>query len=73
MPVKVTKTVLDGITDVRDSGKTNMLDRNTVAKLCSDMGYYDAALWINDNKREYSEGVFNGFEVIEAEGKEDTS
>jgi hypothetical protein len=71
MPIKVSRAVLDGITAVRDSGKTNMLDRNSVAKLCSDMGYYEAALWVNDNKKEYAEGIFNGFEVEVAEGRGD--
>ncbi len=65
MPIKVPKPVLDGITAVRDSGATNMLDRPMVAHLCMDMGYHEAALWVNDNRKLYSEGIFQGFEAME--------
>jgi len=65
MPITVSKLVLEGITFVRDSGKVNMFDRPMVAKICMDMGYHEAALWINDNRKLYSEGIFQGFEATE--------
>lgn len=67
MAVKVSKNVHDGITAVRDSGELNMFDRDGVAKLCSNMGFYEAALWINDNKKEYANGIFEGFEIVDTE------
>lgn len=71
MPVKVPKSVLDGISAVQDSGRTNMLDRNAVVRLCMEFDFHKAALWINENRKEYAEGVFGGFEAIEDEGKGD--
>ena len=65
MPIKIPKNVLDGIAAVRNSGATNMLDRPMVAHICMDMGYNEAALWINDNKSEYANGIFQGFEAME--------
>ena len=65
MAISVSQAVLDGITAVRDSGKTNMLSRDVVAQLCAEMGHDEAAEWISDHKREYAEGVFQGFEVGE--------
>lgn len=65
MPVKVPQKVYSGIEAVRKSGKTNMLDRNAVQVLCSDMGYYEAVTWLEDNQREYASGIFVGFEVQE--------
>lgn len=63
MPIKVPQKVYDGIEAVRKSGKTNMLDRNAVQVMCNVMGFYDAVLWIEDNKREYAAAIFTGFEV----------
>ncbi len=65
MPIKVSQAVFDGITAVRDSGKTNMFDRPMVARLCMDMGFHEAALWVNDNKKEYANGIFQGFEAVD--------
>ena len=63
MPITVSRRVLEGITAVRDSGATNMLDRNAVAKVCGDKGFYDAAVWIQENRQEYAEGVIEGFQA----------
>lgn len=65
MPIKVPKPVLDGIAAVRNSGATNMFDRPMVAKLCAEMDFHEAALWVNDNRKLYSEGIFQGFEAEE--------
>ena len=65
MPIKVSQAVFDGITAVRDSGKTNMFDRPVVARLCMDMGYHEAALWVNDNKTEYANSIFQGLEAVD--------
>jgi len=65
MPVKVSQKVFDGIEAVRQSGLTNMLDRNYVQALCDKMGFYEAVIWIEDNKKEYARAIFEGFEIKE--------
>jgi len=64
MSVKVPQKVYDAIEAVRRSGLTNMLDRNAVQVLCDRMGFYEAVIWIEDNKQEYSKAIFEGFEII---------
>ena len=60
--VKVPNEVLKGIIAVRDSGLTNMLDRLMVARLAQEMGFGEAAWWVQTHHEEYAEGVFKGFE-----------
>lgn len=61
--VKVTSQVLEGIEYVRDSGETNMFDAKAVQKIASDEGYYQAVLWIEENKHAYIRGIIKGFEI----------
>jgi ribosome-interacting GTPase 1 len=63
--ITIPQSVLDGISAVWDSGQVNMFDRNTVAKICSDMGFFDAAVWIAENRTEYAQGIFQGFKAVE--------
>ena len=65
--VKVPNEVLKGIIAVRDSGLTNMLDRPAVVQLAAEMGYDEAARWIEACPTEYALGVFHGFEGHENE------
>jgi len=67
MAVKIPQKVFDGIEAVRQSGLTNMLDRNYVQVLCDKMGFYEAVIWIEDNKKEHARAIFEGFEVIKEE------
>ncbi len=62
--VVVPKDVLQGITAVRDSGLTNMLDRPTVAQLAEQKGFEASARWMRTHRREYAQGIFNGFEAL---------
>lgn len=59
--VIVPRDVLDGIMAVRDSGATNMLDVNTVIYYCKRMGFRTAAKWIKENRSQYVQGIFKGF------------
>ncbi len=59
--VAVPREVYVGILAVRDSGATNMLARDEVARIAEEMDYPEAADWIRTYKRDYSRGVFNGF------------
>jgi len=63
--VKVPKEVLAGITAVRDSGLTNMLAAPVVIRLAREMGFHEAARWIQTNTARYAELVFPGAEVEE--------
>ena len=61
--VLIPAAVLKGIEAVRRSGRTNMLDRVAVAAIALELGYVEAAFWIEDtaNRKAYAEGIFNGF------------
>ena len=65
MTVRIPRLVYEGIEAVRQSGRTNMLDRTTVQRLCMKLSYYNAVVWLELNKREYAKGIFEGFEVEE--------
>ena len=65
--IRVPKDVLDGLEAVRQSGLTNMLDRPVVARLAEEMGFEDAAEWVEAHRKEYAEGIFRGFEAEEDE------
>jgi len=62
-PVAVPRTVYDGIAAVKDSEMFNMLDLPAVAGLARQMGFDDAADWLNDrsNRTAYAQGIFRGF------------
>ncbi len=61
--VPVPKAVLEGIAAVRESGMFNMMDLPAVAGLARQMGFDEAADWMNDrrNRSTYSLGIFRGF------------
>ena len=61
--VAIPAEVLQGIEAVRQSGRTNMLDRNTVATIALELGFVDTAFWLEDkaNHKTYAEGIFRGF------------
>lgn len=67
--VPVPESVLQGIAAVRDSGRTNMLDVQTVAALALEMGHPEAAIWIDENRTLYCEGVFRGFAITRKGGE----
>lgn len=62
MGVTVPAEVYEGLERVRRSGRTNMLDRPAVARLAFENEDYSAALWVEENREQYAEGVFVGFE-----------
>jgi len=63
--VRVSKPVLDGLEAVRRSGLTNMLDRPVVARLAEELGFDEAARWVEAHKKGFSEGIFRGFQAVE--------
>ena len=56
------ETVKKQILAIRDTGLTNMLDINTVQRLCLDRGYYEAVSFIANNKQAYWDFVMYGKE-----------
>lgn len=62
--VRVTQQVFEGITAVRNTGLTNMFDVNQVSVIAAGMGYLEAADWVLNNKGEYANGIFAGFEPL---------
>jgi hypothetical protein len=66
-PVAVPKAVYDGIGAARDSGMFNMLDLPAIAGLTRQLGFDEAADWLNDrsNRKTYAEGIFRGFKPLE--------
>ena len=63
MSIHVNSDVLEGIRAVRDSGRTNMFDRTRVIEILEEMGFDQAAVWVSEHKKEYSQGIFQGFET----------
>jgi len=65
--IPVPAAVWQGIDAVRQSGLTNMLDRPEVVRIAGELGFPEAARWIETHPKEYAEGVFRGF-VVDPEG-----
>ncbi len=68
--VRVPADVLEGLEAVRLSGKTNMLDALRVIELAHEMDYYATALWVHENRKQYAQGIFRGFEAAEGSDAE---
>lgn len=68
--VRVPADVLEGLEAVRLSGKTNMLDAPKVIELAFEMEHYATALWVHENRKQYAEGIFRGFEATEGSDAE---
>ena len=66
-PVAVPRAVYEGIVAARDSGMFNMLDLPAIAGLTRQLGFDEAADWLNDrrNRRTYANGIFRGFQAEE--------
>lgn len=65
--IPIPAEVLKGIKAVRQSGRTNMLDRPAVAAIALELGFVDAAFWLEDkaNHSAYAQGIFHGFTAQE--------
>jgi hypothetical protein len=60
-PIEVPLEVLEGLEAVRASGVANMRDCAAIQAAAARLGYPETVLWLEWNKRRYSEGVFRGF------------
>ena len=61
-PVWVAPEVLDGLDTVREWGLAQMVDRSRVVSVCRELGYPEAASWVEENPDQYSQGILHGFE-----------
>ncbi len=61
--VMVTQKILDEITEIRDSGQTNMLAHQEVMVIADSLGFFELVCWIEENPKEYRGGVLRGFRV----------
>ena len=67
MATKVSEDVLEGIKAVRDSGALNMFDYKGVMAMAESLGFDETAAWMRAHKKEYAEGIFQGFEIGETD------
>ena len=63
MAIQVTKEVFEGLEAVRSSGLTNMFDRPRVIEIAMMKGFIETAEWVQENKKQYTEGIIHGFDV----------
>ena len=50
------------VRDPRESGLAEMVDRSRVVSVCHELGYPEAASWVEKNPAQYSQGILYGFE-----------
>ena len=62
--VPLPRAVYEGILAARASGMYNMLDIPAIAGLTCQLGFDEAADWLNDrsNRSTYAQGIFRGFQ-----------
>lgn len=63
IPVLVPRRIMDALQAVRESGLTNMIDLPAVGWVGDQLGYPELGEWIAAHKRDYSRGIFRGFDV----------
>ncbi len=66
-PIEVPPAVFEGLEAVQESHETNMLDHLAVQLVAARVGYPDTALWVDEHRHEYTEGLFRGFVAAEEE------
>ena len=52
--------IKEQITDIRDSGLTNMFDLPVVQRLAFDRNYYELVLFIEEHRDEYVSFILHG-------------
>lgn len=58
----MTDRVFEQILSIRDSGKTNMFDKNMVQKLAFDQGFYELVMYLEYHSKEYAHFIMYGTE-----------
>ena len=52
------------ITEIRDSGLTNMLDANAVQRLAHEQDFHELVCFIEEHRDRYSKFIFSGDENL---------
>jgi hypothetical protein len=63
--VKAPRAVIDGIETVRQTGRTNMMDRRMVQVIANELELWELVIWLEDHPKDYGRGLFQGFQVDE--------
>lgn len=50
------------ILSIRDSGKTNMFDKNMVQKIAFEQGFYELVIYLEEHTKEYVHFIMYGTE-----------
>lgn len=58
--VKVDPVVLEQLTEIRDSGLTNMFDFNMVQRLAYENDYYELVDWMEKHRDQYGNLIMYG-------------
>ena len=56
----VTDKIREQLMAVRDSGRTNMLDTNTVQIIANEMNFFELVIFIEEHRKEYVHFIFTG-------------
>jgi hypothetical protein len=59
--VKAPRAVIDGIETVRQTGRTNMMDRRMVQVIANELELWEVVIWLEENPKDYGRGLFHGF------------
>jgi len=54
------KLIIEQIIKIRDTGKTNMFDKNVVQYLAEERGLFELSEFIEDHPKEYFEFILRG-------------
>ena len=55
----ITEKIKEQILKIRASGVTNMFDVNRVQYEANERGFYELVVYLEGNKKEYSQFIFN--------------
>ena len=56
----MTDKIKEQILAVRGTGLTNMFDVNAVQRIANDMGFFELVVYLEDNRREYTNFILTG-------------
>lgn len=59
-PVTLPAEVYVALETIRRSGEINMMDRRGVQSIANRRGFFDAVIWLEDNREAYVQVFFNG-------------
>ena len=58
----MTETVFEQIMKIRDSGETNMFDKNTVQRMAFEKDFFELVIYLEEHTKEYVHFIMYGTE-----------